>query len=556
MEKIWLQTYPQKWLVAGILALAVLTLAFQTGDGEVDPAHCRTCPPRPPTATATPTLTPPPPLQACQVTGIFFNDQPYTPGTTITATVGVPLNVTVRVADDQGAPLIGANVDATVTQTTTVQAAAIPPLEDQSGTYDGVYTPENPGLYVLEFSASDLTGPRFLPCSAEAIVQVVESPPVEPCNISLDVQPNPVTLGSTVNLTATLTNATCSNGVTADIQVPGNGIVTVPLTGTANICTVPYTPPVSGVYTLIARANSPGGTCQSDPPRSLTVETTPPPTTPTLQIQLPASPIDLCGRIEPIPGTLVISSVTGLSSVGLEVTYDRSFIQVIDALGRPTPPVQVESLLPPNWVITENRVDTGNGRIFFRANGGTPITGSQNLIKINWQPQGRTGVTPINVTAVLTDALGTRTETGAAALNITVGSPCRAGVTSLQGRTDHGGVIITNAAGQQTQSYPNGLFAIAPQGPLSFNFPGYLAAQADLPTDVAEQAAGLGTFTLLAGDVNGDSAINILDLAYLAQRYQSADPTADLNADGIVNILDLALVAGNYQRQAPLATWK
>lgn len=553
MEKTWLQTYPQKWLVAGILALAVLTVAFQTGDGEVDPAHCRTCPPRPPTATATPTA---PPLQACQVTGVFFNGQPYTLGTTITATAGVPLNVTVRVADSQGAPLIGANVDATVTQTSTVQAAAIPPLEDQSGTYDGIYTPENPGLYILKFSVSDLTGPRFLPCSAEALVRVVELPPVEPCNINLDVQPNPVTLGSTVNLTATLTNATCSSGVTADIQVPGNGIVTVPLTGTASICTAPYTPPVTGAYTLIARANSAGGSCQSDPPRNLTVGTTPPPTTPTLQIQLPASPIDLCGRTEPIAGTLVISGVTGLSSVGLEVTYDRSFIQVIDAFGRPTPPVQVESLLPSDWVITENRVDTANGRIFFTANGGTPLNGSQDLIEINWQPQGRTGVTPLNVTAVLTDALGTRTETGAAALNITVGSPCRAGVTSLQGRTDHGGVIVTNTAGQQTQSYPNGLFAIAPQGPLSLNFPGYLAVQADLPPDAVEQSASLGTFTLLAGDVNGDSTINILVLAYLAQRYQSADPAADLNADGMVNILDLALVAGNYQRQGPLTTWK
>lgn len=554
MEKNWLQTYPPKWMLAGSLALVMLTLAFQAGDGEVDPAHCRTCPTRTPTVTATPTLPPPPPLQACQVTGIFFNDQQYTPGTTITATVGVPLNVTVRVADGQGVPLIGANVDATVTQTSTVQAAAIPPLEDQSGTYDGVYTPENPGLYILKFSVSDLTGPRFLPCSTEAIVRV-ETPPVEPCAINLDVQPNPVTLGNSVNLTATLTNATCTNGVTADIQVPGNGVVTIPLTGTANICTAPYTPPVTGAYTLIARANSPGGTCQSNPPHTLMVGTTPT-TTPTLQIELPASPIDLCGRTEPIAGTLVISSVTSLSGVGLEVTYDKSFIQVIDAFGRPTPPVQVESLLPANWGIAENRVDTASGRIFFRANGGTPINGSQNLIKINWQPQGRTGVTPINVTAVLTDALGTRTETSAAALNIIIGSPCRAGVTSLQGRTDHSGIIVTNAAGQQTQSYPNGLFAIAPQGPLSFNFPGYLAAQVDLPPGAAEQSASLGTFTLLAGDVNSDSAINILDLAYLAQRYQSADPTADLNADGIVNILDLALVAGNYQRQGPLITWK
>jgi hypothetical protein len=66
----------------------------------------------------------------------------------------------------------------------------------------------------------------------------------------------------------------------------------------------------------------------------------------------------------------------------------------------------------------------------------------------------------------------------------------------------------------------------------------------------------LGAIIILAGDVNGDSLVDILDLAYLAQRYQSSDLTADLNADGLVDILDLALVAGNYQRQGPLTTWQ
>jgi hypothetical protein len=65
-------------------------------------------------------------------------------------------------------------------------------------------------------------------------------------------------------------------------------------------------------------------------------------------------------------------------------------------------------------------------------------------------------------------------------------------------------------------------------------------------TENGQVAQTLGTITLLVGDVNADNRIDILDLAYIAQRYQSSDPTADLNADGRVDIIDLALAASNY----------
>lgn len=475
MKKNCLRTYPERWLVAGILALAILTLAFQGGDGKVDPAHCYTCPSRTPTRTPTATLTPTSTstptrtLQACQVVAVEFDRANYL--------TGDPIKVTVRLADASGAPLIGANIDATVDRqpfTNTLEASAIPPLEDQSGTYDGVYTQtELPGTYTFKFNVSDFTGPRFLPCSAERTVRVNLSPTVTP---TVTFTPTP---------TVTVTPA------------PGSGII----------------------------------------------------------IDLPAQPIDLCGRGPDISGTIAVSNVTNLTAVQLEVSYDPTFIQVIDAFGRPRPPVQVKP--DPNFdPFLSNQVDTGQGKIFFAANARTPFTGRGNVISVDWRLQGRTGTTSITVLATLTDVSGTRSVTQVASLTITIGPPCSTGLTSLQGRTNHSGVIVTNAAGQQSQSYPNGLFAISPQGPLSFTFPGYLSAQADLAPGAAEPSDSLGNFTLLAGDVNGDHSINILDLVYLAQRYQSADPTADLNADGAVNILDLVLVAGNYQRQGPLTIWK
>jgi hypothetical protein len=51
----------------------------------------------------------------------------------------------------------------------------------------------------------------------------------------------------------------------------------------------------------------------------------------------------------------------------------------------------------------------------------------------------------------------------------------------------------------------------------------------------------------LYGDVNGDSIINILDLAFVASHYGSDDSVADLNSDGRVDIVDLAIIAGNYR---------
>ena len=63
---------------------------------------------------------------------------------------------------------------------------------------------------------------------------------------------------------------------------------------------------------------------------------------------------------------------------------------------------------------------------------------------------------------------------------------------------------------------------------------------------------------VVAGDVNGDRHVNILDLVFVAQQLgQSvpADSPADVNGDGVVNILDLVEVARHFgSTAAPAAT--
>ncbi|MBE7471032.1 MAG: hypothetical protein DPW09_35825 [Anaerolineae bacterium] len=654
MKKIRLPTQPKKWLIIGVLVLAALTLAFQTGQDETDPAHCRSCKPPTPTPTYTPT---PPPLQACRVAAVEFDKAEYF--------TGDPIKVTLRVEDAAGAPLIGANVDATVSRqpfTDTLEASAIPPLEDQSGTYDGVYTQTDlPGLYTFKFDVSDFTGPRFLPCSAEATVPV-KLLPLPQCELQVDTIPpgqrtyqinETVTLSSTVTLTnasqsgavvttqvitptggregpfnfsgagpylltytvtatgsytfsdlkardgqseprfrpcpddplslsitvvddapscgveavrtdketyslnepiqitATITNTSCAS-VTASIQKSSGSEPVGPFSGSGNICTASYTNTnETGSYTITAEAtNGTGATCPLQASRTVQVTR---PTTPTIIIDLPPQPIELCGRPDPdITGTIAISNVTSLTGVQLEVSYAPAFIQVIDAFRRPRPPVQVKP--DPNFdPFLNNGVNVRQGKIFFTANAQSPVTGRGNIIYVDWRLQGRTGVTPITVAAVITHATGTQNVTETKTLEIIVDSTCVQGTVNLQGRADHSGVIVSAPSGQQTRSYPSGLFAVTPADSLSFIFPGYLAAQLTAPEG---QAANLNTITLPAGDVNGDSLINILDMTYLAGRYLSTDATADLNGDGVVNILDLTLVAANYQRRGPLTTWQ
>ena len=66
------------------------------------------------------------------------------------------------------------------------------------------------------------------------------------------------------------------------------------------------------------------------------------------------------------------------------------------------------------------------------------------------------------------------------------------------------------------------------------------------------QATPTPTGSIKAGDVNGDGAVNIIDIGILIDNYGSppppAYPRADQNGDKIVNIIDIGIVIDNYGR--------
>jgi len=100
-----------------------------------------------------------------------------------------------------------------------------------------------------------------------------------------------------------------------------------------------------------------------------------------------------------------------------------------------------------------------------------------------------------------------------------------------------------------TKTGPDGSFSVevAPGKPCQCLYAarrGYLTAQGVPPYPYTGTVA-MQDITLLGGDATQDGAINVFDLALIANRYGGADPVGDINGDGKVDIYDLALAAGN-----------
>ena len=131
------------------------------------------------------------------------------------------------------------------------------------------------------------------------------------------------------------------------------------------------------------------------------------------------------------------------------------------------------------------------------------------------------------------------------------------GYAFLQGRQNHTGTTV-EVSGPIIADVPtnvDGRYEIlnARAGRYEFLFEHDLY----LPAHLRNCNTGAGTefnppaVTLVAGDLNRDAAINIMDLTRCAAVFGAADPGADLNADGIVNLLDLVLIGVNFGRVGP-----
>jgi hypothetical protein len=57
--------------------------------------------------------------------------------------------------------------------------------------------------------------------------------------------------------------------------------------------------------------------------------------------------------------------------------------------------------------------------------------------------------------------------------------------------------------------------------------------------------------TLLGGDINQDTIVDMYDISFMCNYYGSTNDDADINGDGIVDIRDIAIACSNYGTTAP-----
>lgn len=515
-------TKQARWWIAALL-LAVLMIGL-TQIQDISAKNYKPTSTPTITPTFTPTVTPTVALQACQVAAIIFDQESYVQGEII--------EVTVRVANTNGNPLSGAQVVAEVTRrdfdNVDTQASTGFGLVDRTGDYDGTYDQtDTPGFYDFKFTVNDAIGGRFLPCMGTATKRVDQTPP---------------TATATSTSTSTPTNTPT---VTVTVTAIPTETPTVTPTATGSPTNTPTTTP------------TPTETLTPTP----TVTTTP---STTVEVEPDNLETTLCRLQETV--AVNVAEVTNLLSVELEISYDPTIIQVIDGdAGQRGVQVRVGNIFS-TGNITRNEVDTRNGRIFFSATRLSGYTQSipDGLIAIDWRPQ-RVGSSDITLDrVVLTDTDGQQMAANINDGRITVNfvPNCNvSGAVALQGRTNFGGVMVTNSAGVQTETASDGTFVLKADQVLNFNFPGYLSTQIDLSdhVEIVEadgQVVYVGDIELLAGDVNNDDKIDILDLVQIAMVYSSDDTVADVNGDGQVNVLDLVAVASNFQQTGPVAAWQ
>ncbi len=132
-------------------------------------------------------------------------------------------------------------------------------------------------------------------------------------------------------------------------------------------------------------------------------------------------------------------------------------------------------------------------------------------------------------------------------------APNVTGRVQLQGRSDHRGVQLVSESGPHTATNEQGQFGLHLLGQVDLHLrhPGYLDA---IVTVKGSDSAVLdaGAIQMIAGDVNGDNRIDILDLAFIAYHFGSQTASADINGDAKIDILDLSLVGANFGRTGPI----
>lgn len=255
--------------------------------------------------------------------------------------------------------------------------------------------------------------------------------------------------------------------------------------------------------------------------------------------------------------TLVIAAqgVVDLHRLSFGLTYDPSAIVLVEdgaaRLG--------SALVGKGYQVTRQSVDEGIGTAWFELSLADPATvapfsGSGELVQIDLRARS-TGVSPlvlIDVALTGSDGRAIQAQVGDGIVTTACGSAL-SGRAYLEGRTDHSSILVS-VVGTGLTANPDagGVYVVNEVPPgrhtVLLRAAGYLDVAIEGVALAAGQCVTVPDRTLLAGDLNDDGQIDILDLVIVGSQYGSTTPhplAADVNRDGEVDILDIVLLAKN-----------
>ena len=265
-----------------------------------------------------------------------------------------------------------------------------------------------------------------------------------------------------------------------------------------------------------------------------------------------------------------ISDVTNLYGTQLEISFDPTKVQVVDA-DPDTTGVQITpgSCPAPDFVVF-NIVDNTEGTIIYSSTAispSLPCDGNGVVASFTFEGVGE-GSSPMTFdSTLLSDTNGEAICANASDgnLDVVISACTFSGIINLQSRADDSGAMFTVVGGSagtfSTTTDALGYYELtvpADTYDVFAEMDRYLDGER---TGEICPAGGVNQppqVTLLGGDTNDDCVINILDLSFMGSRFMTSagdanyDLMADINDDGEINILDLSVTGGNFMGTCPV----